>query len=408
MKKKILAAIGILVMIAFPAMAQIAPAPAPTSILSGQVSLSVSNSSARVALPSTSSAAAAVTIYNKGTTDAYVALGASTIVATSGGTCAAGVAGPSCLVPAGTRITFWNVVGATHVAGITASSTSTLIIYQGTGPLEFGQAGPQSGASPGGAAGGDLTGTYPNPSVASYNGGTVFGTAAAANTGTSGHTLGYLDGVLTFSGSNNYGTPSALVGTNITGTAAGLTAGTASAAPVSGITGMGAGCAAFLATPSSANLRGCLTDESGTGAALFAGGNIGAATGTSLNLSGTQTASTFVLSSGTGIKRDIQTSLINITGGTTANTDAALSIFASNFGSGINNFAYFDGARWTWRSVDTATTYGFVNSSGMNLSTGLVYSVGAANGVTKTCTVIPTQITITGGIITSVTGGTCT
>ena len=41
-------------------------------------------------------------------------------------------------------------------------------------------------------------------------------------------------------------------------------------------------CAAFLATPTSANLRACLSDESGTGAALFAGGNIGAATGTSL------------------------------------------------------------------------------------------------------------------------------
>lgn len=50
------------------------------------------------------------------------------------------------------------------------------------------------------------------------------------------------------------------------------------------------GMATFLATPSSANLRSTLTDESGTGAALFAGGNIGAATGTSLALSGALTA----------------------------------------------------------------------------------------------------------------------
>lgn len=48
----------------------------------------------------------------------------------------------------------------------------------------------------------------------------------------------------------------------------------------------GTGVATFVATPSSANLRSALTDGSGTGAALFAGGNIGAATGTSLVLSG--------------------------------------------------------------------------------------------------------------------------
>ena len=42
----------------------------------------------------------------------------------------------------------------------------------------------------------------------------------------------------------------------------------------------GTGIDTFLATPSSANLRGALTDESGTGVALFAGGDIGAATAT--------------------------------------------------------------------------------------------------------------------------------
>jgi hypothetical protein len=49
--------------------------------------------------------------------------------------------------------------------------------------------------------------------------------------------------------------------------------------------------AAFLATPSSANLRSALTDESGTGAAVFAGGDIGAATGTSLAVTGALTSS---------------------------------------------------------------------------------------------------------------------
>ena len=86
----------------------------------------------------------------------------------------------------------------------------------------------------------------------------------------------------------------------------------------SGVSGFGTGVATFLATPSSANLRTALTDETGTGAAVFAtsptlvtpalgtvaSGNIsactstsmslttpviGAATGTSLNTTGNQT-----------------------------------------------------------------------------------------------------------------------
>jgi hypothetical protein len=59
-----------------------------------------------------------------------------------------------------------------------------------------------------------------------------------------------------------------------------------------GVSGLGTGIATFLATPSSANLRTALTDETGTGSAVFATTPtlvtpvIGAATGTSLSLSG--------------------------------------------------------------------------------------------------------------------------
>lgn len=91
------------------------------------------------------------------------------------------------------------------------------------------------------------------------------------------------------------GTPTALVGTNITGTAAGLTAGTSSAVAVGGITGLGTGVATSLAvavgtdgapvvkggalgTPSS----GVATNLTGTAAGLTAGGNLvsGGALGT--------------------------------------------------------------------------------------------------------------------------------
>lgn len=51
---------------------------------------------------------------------------------------------------------------------------------------------------------------------------------------------------------------------------------------------LGTGMATFLATPSSANLRATLTDESGTGAALFQSGDLGTPTaGVATNLSGT-------------------------------------------------------------------------------------------------------------------------
>jgi hypothetical protein len=66
------------------------------------------------------------------------------------------------------------------------------------------------------------------------------------------------------------GTPSALVGTNITGTAAGLTAGnvTTNANLTGAITSVGN--ATSLGSFTSANLLAALTDETGTGANVFA------------------------------------------------------------------------------------------------------------------------------------------
>jgi hypothetical protein len=80
--------------------------------------------------------------------------------------------------------------------------------------------------------------------------GTGVATALAVNVGSAGAPL-VNGGVL--------GTPSSGTATNLTGL------------PIStGVSGLGTGVATFLATPSSANLLAALTDETGTGSAVFA------------------------------------------------------------------------------------------------------------------------------------------
>jgi hypothetical protein len=76
--------------------------------------------------------------------------------------------------------------------------------------------------------------------------------------------------------------------------------------PIStGVSGLGTGVATFLATPSSANLAAALTDETGTGAAVFANTPtlvtpaLGAATATSIN-GNTFTTGTYTLTGTAG------------------------------------------------------------------------------------------------------------
>jgi hypothetical protein len=92
------------------------------------------------------------------------------------------------------------------------------------------------------------------------------GTGVTTSTGTGSNVLSDSPTLVT----PNLGTPSALVGTNITGTAAGLTAGnvTTNANLTGAVTSVGN--ATSLGSFSSANLAGALTDETGSGSAVFA------------------------------------------------------------------------------------------------------------------------------------------
>jgi hypothetical protein len=74
----------------------------------------------------------------------------------------------------------------------------------------------------------------------------------------------------TGSGANVFATSPTLV-TPILGTPTSATLTNATGLPIAtGVSGLGTGVATFLATPSSANLRSALTDETGTGSAVFA------------------------------------------------------------------------------------------------------------------------------------------
>lgn len=112
------------------------------------------------------------------------------------------------------------------------------------------------------------------------------------------------------------GTPASGVLTNATGL------------PIStGVSGLGTGVATALATPSSANLASMVTDETGTGALVFAGGAIGAATATtpSADDNDTSVATTaFVQTELTGY--DAQTKTLTNTTLSTESTGNVLTI----------------------------------------------------------------------------------
>jgi hypothetical protein len=188
---------------------------------------------------------------------------------------------------AGSGITITNGAGAVTIAATGGAGTVTSVGGTGTvnGITLTGTVTSSGNLTLGGTLSGvslttQVTGTLP---VA--NGGTGItsfgaGVAAFLGTPTSANLAAAVtnetgSGALVFATSPTLvtpalGTPSALVGTNITGTAAGLTAGkvTTNANLTGAITSIGN--AASLGSFTSANLSAALTDETGSGAAVFA------------------------------------------------------------------------------------------------------------------------------------------
>ena len=155
----------------------------------------------------------------------------------------------------------------------------------------------------------------------------------------------------------NLGIPSSATLTNATGL------------PIAtGVSGLGTGIASFLATPTSSNLNIAITDETGSGALVFASAPtlispvIGAATGTSLTLTGTLSAGTSSVTSSTVSGNETVGGTLGVTGATTLSGTSAHGA-AATFSSTVN--------------VTGATTLTTLTASGNSTLTTLT-TTGAA------------------------------
>lgn len=135
--------------------------------------------------------------------------------------------------------------------------------------------------------------------------------------------------------SGNAGTATALQNARtINGTSFDGTANITITVPIAtGVSGLGANVATFLATPSSANLRAALTDENGTGAALFDGATTPSFT-TGFTVGGAAASRKMIVGNGTNFVPSTETWAVPGTSGNVLTSDGTNWTSAAPAGGG--------------------------------------------------------------------------
>lgn len=373
----------------------------------------------------------------------------------------------------------YDVDGAayTDLVTLTASNTPTLALTStGVGTINnmsVGATTASTGAFTTLAASSTITASTLTASQAVFTDGSK-GLVSNAITGTGNVVMSTSPTLVT----PNLGTPSTLVGTNITGTAAGLTAGNvttnanltgavtsvgnatslgsftsaqlagaltdetgsgsavfatsptlvtpalgtpssatltnATGLPIStGVSGLGTGVATFLATPSSANLRSAVTDETGTGALVFAT----SPTLVTPNL-GTPSAlvGTNITGTAAGLTAGNVTTNANLTGAVTSTGNAtSLGSFTSSQLAGALTDETGSGAAVFATSPTLVTpALGTPSSATLTNATGLPISTGVSGLGTGVATALAINVgtagspVVNGGVLGTPSSGTLT
>jgi hypothetical protein len=246
----------------------------------------------------------------------------------------------------------------TQTFGITTSGTNQTIAIapSGTGFLRVGD-----GATPG-----KITTNGSNNLVLSTNDNTTSG-MITVNAGANGN-IGLLpNGTGKVAMYAQYAMPSTLGTSGQVISSDGsfnLAFSTPSVAVSTGVSGLGSGVATFLATPSSANLAAALTDETGTGSAVFA-------TSPTLVTPALGTPSSGVVTNLTG------TASINING-TVGATTATTGAFTTISSSGLTTANSL--------TVTTSATLKDIRETVFALTYGATITPDAANGSVQTVT----------------------